>query len=81
VAIYAEELTRELESRGLEVLLDDRRQASPGVKFKDAELIGVPTAVVVGMGLSDGTVEVRDRRTGTIGVVAAGEVAGSLGVS
>jgi prolyl-tRNA synthetase len=64
VAIYAEELTRELESRGLEVLLDDRRQASPGVKFKDAELIGVPTIVVVGRGLADGTLELKDRRSG-----------------
>jgi prolyl-tRNA synthetase len=38
---------------------------SPGVKFKDAELIGVPTIVVVGRGLADGTVEVKDRRTDT----------------
>lgn len=64
VATYAEELTRELEARGVEVLLDDRRQASPGVKFKDAELIGVPTIVVVGRGLADGTIEVKDRRSG-----------------
>ena len=49
---------------GLEVLYDDRRGVSPGVKFKDAELIGVPTIVVVGKGLADGMVEVRDRRTG-----------------
>ena len=54
VATYAEELTRELEARGLEVLLDDRRQASPGVKFKDAELVGVPTIVVVGRGSRGG---------------------------
>ena len=46
------------------MLLDDRRQASPGVKFKDAELIGVPTIVVVGRGLADGTIEVKDRRSG-----------------
>jgi prolyl-tRNA synthetase len=51
------------------------------VKFKDAELIGVPTTVVVGKGLSDGTVEVRDRRTGAVGVVAAGEVGMSLGAA
>ena len=48
---------------GLEVLFDDR-QASPGVKFKDAELIGVPTIVVVGRGLADGVVELRDRFSG-----------------
>ena len=41
-----------------------RRKVSPGVKFKDAELIGVPTIVVVGRGLADGVVEVKDRRTG-----------------
>ena len=64
VLTYAEELTRALEAGGLEVLLDDRRQASPGVKFKDAELIGVPTIVVVGRGLSTGTIELKDRRSG-----------------
>ena len=49
---------------GRAVLLDDRAgKISPGVKFKDAELIGVPTIVTVGRGLVDGTVEVRDRRT------------------
>jgi prolyl-tRNA synthetase len=46
-------------------MYDDRRSVSPGVKFKDAELIGVPTIVVVGRGLADGTVEVKDRRTDT----------------
>ena len=53
-----------LEAQGVQVLLDDRRQASPGVKFKDAELIGVPTIVVVGRGLADGTIELKDRRSG-----------------
>ena len=46
------------------MLFDDRRGVSPGVKFKDAELLGVPTIVVVGKGLADGVVEVADRRTG-----------------
>ena len=46
------------------MLYDDRPKVSPGVKFKDAELIGVPTIVVVGRNLAEGTVEVRDRRTG-----------------
>ena len=49
---------------GVEVLYDDRRKVSPGVKFKDAELIGMPTIVVVGKGFADGVVEVRDRATG-----------------
>ena len=48
------------------------RQASPGVKFKDAELIGVPTIVVVGRGLADGTIEVKDRRSGERREVAVG---------
>jgi prolyl-tRNA synthetase len=60
----AETLSAELEAAGLRVLLDDRDSVSPGVKFKDAELIGVPTIVVVGRGISDGVVEVKDRKTG-----------------
>jgi prolyl-tRNA synthetase len=42
----------------------DDRKASPGVKFKDAEMIGVPTIVTVGRGLADGVFEVRDRASG-----------------
>jgi prolyl-tRNA synthetase len=57
------ELAAELEAEGLDVLLDDRK-ASPGVKFADAELIGVPTIVVVGRGLAEGRLEVKDRATG-----------------
>lgn len=61
----AEQLARDLKEAGLEVLLDDRTgKVSPGVKFKDAELIGVPTIVTVGRGLADGVVEVRDRASG-----------------
>ena len=56
--------TGALEAAGVRVLLDDRRGVSPGVKFNDAELVGVPTIVVVGRGLADGLVEVKDRRTG-----------------
>jgi prolyl-tRNA synthetase len=61
---YAEDLAAGLVAAGVRVLYDDRRQASPGVKFKDSELIGVPTIVVVGKGLADGVVEVKDRRSG-----------------
>ncbi|HZP49927.1 proline--tRNA ligase [Actinocrinis sp.] len=57
-------LATELDNAGVRVLFDDRRGVSPGVKFKDAELIGVPTIVVVGKGLADGVVEVRDRASG-----------------
>jgi prolyl-tRNA synthetase len=58
-----EKLAADLEAAGLRVLLDDRK-ASPGVKFADAELIGVPTIVVVGRGLANGVIEVKDRRSG-----------------
>jgi prolyl-tRNA synthetase len=60
----ADRLASDLERQGLSVLYDDRPKVSPGVKFKDAELIGVPTIVVVGKGLADGVVEVKDRATG-----------------
>lgn len=60
----AAELADEFEAAGLEVIYDDRPKVSPGVKFGDAELIGVPTIVVVGRGLADGVVEVKDRATG-----------------
>lgn len=75
----AEEIAAQLEKLGLSVMLDDRRDASPGVKFKDAELIGIPIIVVVGKALAEGNVEVRIRRTGERLDVrladAAGEVA------
>src|SRR3954467_10068894 len=60
----AAKLAVDLTAQGLTVLYDDRVKVSPGVKFKDAELIGVPTIVVVGRNLADGVIEVRDRRTG-----------------
>ncbi len=60
----AEALAAECEAAGLRVMLDDRIGVSPGVKFNDAELIGVPTIVVVGRGLADGLVELKDRRSG-----------------
>lgn len=58
-------LAEEMESRGLRVLVDDRAGVSPGVKFKDAELLGLPTILVIGRGLSQGVVELRDRASGT----------------
>ncbi|MCQ1948002.1 proline--tRNA ligase [Arthrobacter sp. zg-Y1171] len=60
----AAQLSEELEAAGLEVIYDDRPKVSPGVKFGDAELIGVPTILVVGRGLADGVVEIKDRATG-----------------
>ncbi|CAN5394147.1 proline--tRNA ligase [soil metagenome] len=61
----AEKVAAELEAAGRDVLYDDRPKVSPGVKFGDAELLGVPTIVIVGRGAPDGVVELWDRRTGT----------------
>ncbi len=66
-------IAAELEAAGLKVLLDDRHKVSPGVAFKDAELIGIPTYVVVGKALSEGVVEIRDRRTDVAARVPVGE--------
>jgi len=63
VAEAGEKLAAELDEAGVRVILDDRK-ASPGVKFADAELVGVPTILVVGKGLTKGVVEVKDRATG-----------------
>jgi prolyl-tRNA synthetase len=60
----AERLEKILVSGGIDVLLDDREGLSPGVKFKDADLLGFPLRAVVGArGLKEGIVELRDRRT------------------
>ncbi len=60
----ADRLAQDLDAAGVRVLLDDRRGVSPGVKFNDSELLGVPTIVVVGKRLAEGFVEVKDRTTG-----------------
>ena len=59
----ADSIAAELDAAGVRVMYDDRRGVSPGVKFKDAELIGVPKILIVGKGLVDGVVELRDRRS------------------
>jgi prolyl-tRNA synthetase len=74
----AEDLAAHMEAAGLRVLFDDREGVSPGVRFKDAELIGVPTIVVVGRGIADGLVEVKDRRSGERADVAVGDVVAQL---
>jgi prolyl-tRNA synthetase len=61
----SEQLVADLEAAGHDVLYDDRPKVSPGVKFGDAELLGMPTIVIVGRGAADGVVELWDRRTGT----------------
>jgi prolyl-tRNA synthetase len=62
---------------GLEVLLDDRK-ASPGVKFADAELLGMPTTLTVGRGLANGVVEVTDRASGARREVPVDDVVAEL---
>ncbi|WP_269938827.1 proline--tRNA ligase [Arthrobacter sp. HY1533] len=69
----AAQLTADLEAAGLEVIYDDRPKVSPGVKFGDAELIGVPTILAVGRGLVDGVVEIKNRATGVAENVAVAE--------
>jgi prolyl-tRNA synthetase len=65
-------LAGELDRLGAEVLLDER-QASPGVKFKDAELLGIPWIVVVGRGWADGVIELRNRFSGETRTISVGD--------
>lgn len=75
----AEKLVAELEAKGLEVIYDDRKKVSPGVKFKDAELIGVPLVAVVGRDyVNDGTIELRDRNGENKVAVPAADAADAL---
>jgi prolyl-tRNA synthetase len=74
----AEALGSELEAAGVRVLYDDRTTVSPGVKFNDSELIGIPTIVIVGKRLVDGFVEVKDRRSGERRDVAVTEVVNEM---
>lgn len=60
----AEKLALEAEKYNLSVILDDRAKVSPGVKFADAELIGVPWIIICGRGVADGEVELWNRRSG-----------------
>ncbi len=80
VAVHeaAAALAAELDATGVSVLFDDRVKVSPGVKFKDAELIGIPTIVVVGKQLSEGLIEVKDRASGERVEVPLAEAAAHL---
>ncbi|RKS88452.1 prolyl-tRNA synthetase [Microbacterium sp. AG790] len=69
----AEKLSADLDAVGLDVLYDDRPKVSPGVKFGDAELVGVPQIVIVGRGAAEGEVELWDRRSGERTLVSAAE--------
>ena len=74
----AEKISADLELRGISVMIDDRRGTSPGVKFKDAELIGIPVIVVVGKALEQGNVEVRVRKSGEKSEVAVASAVDSI---
>jgi prolyl-tRNA synthetase len=74
----AEKLASDLDAAGVVVLFDDRWKASPGVKFADAELIGIPTIVTVGRRLAEGIVEVRERASDLRRDVAVDEVLDEL---
>ena len=75
----AEQIASSLDADGVEVLYDDRRKVSAGVKFADAELLGLPYTLVVGRDLAkEGTVEIRDRRTGERRSVPADAAAAEL---
>jgi len=75
----ATSLSADLEAAGFDVLYDDRPKVSPGVKFADAELIGVPRIVIAGRGAADGQVELWDRRTGDREVLPVAEAVARLG--
>jgi prolyl-tRNA synthetase len=70
----ASRVAAELEDAGFDVVYDDRPKVSPGVKFRDAELIGVPAVVVAGRGAADGLLEVWNRAADTRSEVAASDV-------
>ncbi|MDD7929191.1 proline--tRNA ligase [Microbacterium thalli] len=74
----AAKLSADLEASGLEVVYDDRPKVSPGVKFGDAELVGVPQILIVGRGAAEGQVELWDRRTGERETVAVADAVARL---
>jgi prolyl-tRNA synthetase len=70
-----EKLAEELSAKQMTVILDDRKGVSPGVRFKDAELIGTPRIIIAGRGVATGVVEVRNRRAGTASEIALADAA------
>ena len=78
----AESIANALDARGVEVLYDDRRRVSAGVKFADSELLGLPYTLVVGRDLAkQGTVEIRDRRSGQRRSVPVARAAAEVGAT
>ncbi len=75
LAEAAQKLYTECKAAGMDAVLDDRDER-PGVKFKDAELVGIPWRITVGKKLAQGIVEVVERRTGKLTEVPVGEAVG-----
>jgi prolyl-tRNA synthetase len=75
----ADRVVQELDAAGVDVLYDDRPKVSPGVKFGDAELIGIPTILIIGRGAADGVGELWDRRSGERREIALDAVVAELG--
>jgi prolyl-tRNA synthetase len=79
VAEHAERLYRELQNGSIDVLYDDRTAISPGFKFKDADLLGMPLQVIVGeKNLANGKVEIKIRKSGERILVEADQVASKV---
>lgn len=74
----AESVAAQLEAAGRDVLYDDRPKVSPGVKFGDAELVGIPRILIVGRGAAEGQVELWDRRTGERETLAVADAVAAL---
>ena len=74
----AEKIAQSLDQEGITVMFDDRKSVSPGVKFNDAELLGMPWIVVVGKKLAEGLVEVKNRKTGERQDIAVSKIVSHL---
>ena len=78
IFVEAEKIAQSLDQEGIAVMFDDRKSVSPGVKFNDAELLGMPWIVVVGKKLAEGLVEVKNRKTGERQDVAVTKIVSHL---
>jgi prolyl-tRNA synthetase len=75
IVLHANQIYRQVQQEGLDALLDDRASVSPGFKFKDADLLGMPVQVIVGeKGLKNNQIEIKVRKTGERFMVAQDEV-------
>ena len=78
IFVEAEKIAQSLNQEEIAVMFDDRKSVSPGVKFNDAELLGMPWIVVVGKKLAEGLVEVKNRKTGERQDVAVTKIVSHL---